>query len=215
MAVWVVRAGRMGEWEEFDLENNIVTINWEEIPDLNHVSNREDVVALYRERYPGKTDNSVRNSVGQIWAFCSKIQIADLVVLPLKARSAIAIGKITGPYQYRSDFPLEVRHARSVEWLNKSIPRAAFDQDILYSFGSFMTVCQIQRNHAEERIRAVLAGKTVTTMHSAGNLESEILADIGAPLDIEQYGRDQVQEYLGQKFRGHDLSRLVAKLLEV
>ena len=34
----------------------------------------------------------------------------------------------------------------------RPIPRSRFDQDLLFSFGAAMTVCQIKRNNAEERI---------------------------------------------------------------
>jgi len=44
-------------------------------------------------------------------------------------------------------------HYRDVEWFALDIPRDRFDQDILYSFGAFMTVCAIHRNNAEERIK--------------------------------------------------------------
>lgn len=35
------------------------------------------------------------------------------------------------------------------------IPRDVFEQDILYSFGAFMTVCKIHKNNAEARIKAL------------------------------------------------------------
>ena len=46
-------------------------------------------------------------------------------------------------------------HYRAVNWFATDIPRSNFDQDILYSFGAFLTICRISRNNAEERIRAM------------------------------------------------------------
>ncbi|MDQ2900524.1 MAG: hypothetical protein M3Y07_12115 [Acidobacteriota bacterium] len=98
---------------------------------------------------------------GPAWAFRERIQKDDLVVLPLKRRSAIAIGRVTGGYTYlpggTDDF-----HTGPVKWLKTDIPRSAFDQDLLYSLGAFMTVCQISRNNAETRIKAILEGKKWT-----------------------------------------------------
>jgi restriction system protein len=34
-ALWVVRAGKEGEQERAALENNLVTIGWNEFPDLS------------------------------------------------------------------------------------------------------------------------------------------------------------------------------------
>jgi hypothetical protein len=101
-----------------------------------------------------------RTHVGQLWAFRGRVEDGDLVVLPLKTQSAIAIGKATGPYEYRTDLGDSIRHARPVEWLVTDLPRTTFDQDLLYSLGAFMTVCQISRHNAAERIKAVLAGQS-------------------------------------------------------
>ena len=49
-----------------------------------------------------------------------------------------------------------MRHQRSVEWISDGIPRDVIDQDLLYSLGAFLTVCQISRNDAERRIKALL-----------------------------------------------------------
>ena len=46
-----------------------------------------------------------------------------------------------------------------MKWIKTDIPRARFDQDLLYTFGAFLTVCQIKRHNAEERIKAMLGGQ--------------------------------------------------------
>ena len=61
-------------------------------------------------------------------------------MLPLKTQSAIAIGKSIRDYEYRTDMGDDIRHIRHK--LNKDIPRTNFDQDLLYSFDAFMTVCK-------------------------------------------------------------------------
>jgi restriction system protein len=158
MAVWLVRAGRRGEQEQAALDNGVVTIHWNELPDLDTVPDREELANLYRQSNPTASPAKVANPVGQVWAFKARMQEGDLAVLPLHIQSAIAIGKITGPYQYRTDPGSEVLHTRPIEWIRTDLPRTAFDQDILHSFGALMTVCKIRRNNAEQRIRAVLAG---------------------------------------------------------
>ena len=86
------------------------------------------------------------------------MQEGNLVVLPRKRTSQIAIGRVTGPYRY-AEVHTALRHTRSVEWVRPDIPRATFEQDLLYSFGAFMTVCNISRNDAGWRVAAVLAGQ--------------------------------------------------------
>lgn len=156
MSVWLVRAGRNGEQQEDALERGIVAIGWNELSDLSGVTSREQLRNIFESTYLNATTNETSNKVGQIWAFINRIQKGGLVILPLKYRSAIAIGRVISDYQYRIDIADNIRHTRDVQWIQTDIPRTAFDQDILYSLGAFMTVCQIKRNNAETRIKKVL-----------------------------------------------------------
>jgi restriction system protein len=109
---------------------------------------------LYLQKHPNASKATVRNVAGQIWRFVHDIQKGDLIALPLKKQKAIAMGQIEGDYEYRPN-ETGLRHIRRVSWV-KTIPRSRFDQDLLYSLGSFMTVCQISRNDAENRILKLL-----------------------------------------------------------
>jgi restriction system protein len=91
---------RRGEQEQVALDKGLVTIAWNELPDLSSTTTREALADLYRQHNPDASPNKAANHVGQVWAFRERIKRGDLVVLPLHIQSAIAIGKITGPYQY-------------------------------------------------------------------------------------------------------------------
>ena len=211
MSVWLVRAGKTGENEQTALEKGIVTIGWNELGDLSGILDRQAMADLYRQSNPEASTAKVSNALDQLWAFSNRMQKDDLVVLPLKTQAAIAIGKVTGPYQYQTELGEAVRHVRPVKWLRKDLPRTAFDQDLLYSFGAFMTVCQISRNDAEKRIRDVLGGKADPGVSSEDGPEP---ADDGnQPLDIEQAARDQMLDYIQRKFAGHKLAALVDAVL--
>lgn len=208
MALWMVRAGRQGEREDLCLEHNVAVMGWEELPDLSGVTEREELARVLRETYPDEKPKTVSNWESQFWPFLRKMEEGDLVALPLKGRSAIVIGKVTGPYTYRPDFPIDARHTRPVKW-EREFPRSAFDQDLLYSFGAFLTVCSIHRNNAEERVRAKLEGRPPPPTPPPGGDGP----DVDGPLDLEEYARDQIRQYIGQKFRGHGLAGLVAAVL--
>ncbi len=211
MAVWLVRAGRRGEQEQIAPDNNLVTIAWNELPDLSDIQSREALADLYRQIFPDASPNRVAHHVGQVWALRARMEAGDLAVLPLHIQSAIAIGRIKGPYQYRTDLGDDVHHTRPVEWSVTDLPRTTFDQDLLYSFGAFMTVCQISRNNAEERIKAVLAGKPSPPLVPTGTEEA---GEGEEPPDIEQAARDQVLNHIQRKFAGHRLAELVDAVLQ-
>ncbi len=210
MAVWLVRAGKYGDAEQVAIDKGIVTIGWNELPDLSSISDREALAALYRRLHPDASGGKVGNHVGQVWAFCNRIQKGDLAVLPLKSRSAIAIGKVVGSYQYTNELGAGIRHVRKVEWLRTDLPRTTFDQDILYSLGAFMTVCKIERNNAEERIREILSGRQPPT---DAEIPGDELED-AQTLDIEQAAGDQILEFIQRHFTGHKLATLVDAVLK-
>jgi restriction system protein len=211
MAVWLVRAGRRGEQEQIALDNGLVTIGWNEFPDLSGIENREAMAAFYREKNPDDSPSKAAMQVGQVWAFRERMKKGDLAVLPLHIQSAIAIGTIVGPYQYRSDLGSDVHHTRPVEWLQTDIPPTTFDPDILQSFRALMTVCQIKRNNAEERIKAILAGKP-SPPPKLGEVEED--EDGEETFDIEQAARDQLLKYIQRKYVGHRLADLVDAVLQ-
>jgi restriction system protein len=169
---------------------------------------------LHRPHCDGDEPAAVANQVGQIWAFRERIQPGDLIALPLKTRAAIAIGRIKGPYQYRLDLPGDTRHVRAADWLRMDIPRSAFAQDLLFSLGAFMTVCRIQRNNAEERIKAVLDGHARPNAAREPDVQEKVEAEVVAPVDLEEYAHDLIRDFIGQKFKGHNLERLVAAVLK-
>jgi restriction system protein len=205
MPVWLVRAGKNGEREDTALERNMCVIDWGELPDLSKISTREQLETLCKQHYPDSSQKQISHSVGQLWAFSNSIKENDLVVLPLKKRLAFAIGKVVGPYKYRSDMPEDARHTHAVEWIRTDIPRDAVDQDLRYTLGAFMTVCQVSRNDAENRIHALLGWKPGKKPETPP-VQEEVL-------DIEQYAQDQLKECISRKFRGHDLARLINEIL--
>jgi len=210
MTLWMVRAGKNGEREELSLEQNISVIGWEEVPDLSSIRSRDELPSLLSKIYPNEKINTVRNWERQIWPFILEMSPGDLVALPLKRRPAIAIGEVTGEYRYRPDLPPDARHTRAVKWIGE-FSRSLFDQDLLYSLGAFMTVCRIQRNRAEDRVRSIVFGEPIDI---ASLPPSEVVADDEiAYTDIEELTRDEIRDYISKKFRGHELTRLVGAIL--
>ena len=212
MTVWVVRAGRHGENEIYAIDHAVVTIGWEGLGDLSDLNNRDALQALVDQTYPDQKRTTTQIWTGEVWALRMRMQLGDLVVLPLKTRSALAVARITGEYKFVPDGPFDGKHQRSVQWIRTDLPRAEVDQDILYSLGSTLAVFQISRGNAEERIIALMEGRPPrdTAMVPAN---SQVPNQDEAPADLEQLSNDQVMSHIRRKFRGHDLARLVEGIL--
>jgi restriction system protein len=178
---------------------------------LTAITSRDSLLELYRKTWPDSSEKRLLNQASQVWRFKDSIALDDLVMLPLKTRPQVAVGRVKGPYAYRPDLAdRDACHTRSVEWI-KEIPRGAFAQDLLYTLGAFMTVFQVSRNNAEERIRAMLSGTTPST--PAFEIEDTGETGAEAPFDLEAFSTDIIQQRVIQRFKGHGMANLVAALL--
>ncbi len=218
MAVWLVRAGSAGEFEDKFISERRVYVTWDGLNvDLSTLKNREQVQAELSLRYPESKPKTLQNWSSQIWPFAQRMQAGDLIVLPLKTQPVVYIGKLVEGYQFSSAGPDPFFHWRAVEWIGEAIPRSNFSQDLLYSFGAFMTICRIQRNNAEERIRS-MAGhnwqpETLQQLVCDTATASDEVAVEEAETDLERTGKDHIVRLIERRFKGHRLTTLVAAIL--
>ena len=217
--VWLIRAGRSGERDNFAIENGLAGGGFQEVPDLTASATREDIKALVRKAYPDASVAKVPNYAGQLWALRSRVNVGNIVVLPLKTTSSIALGLVTGGYHYRSDEDAAKRHCVSVDWQQIDVPRTAIRQDLLYSLGSAMTICQITRNDGAWRLMQVLEtgsdpGARIEALEAVEVGNTDTTDSSESTFDLERVSRDQIQGFIAQKFAGHGLSRVVAAVLE-
>ena len=217
MAIWLIRAGAHGAYEQKFIQENRVYVTWDNLNiDLSKLPNRSDLTETMTKLYTEVKPKAIQNWVSQVWPFCHEIDKGDLVVLPLKSQPAIQIGEVTGDYQFEPLGPSPFYHWRSVKWIGEAVPRTNFGKDLLYSFGAFMTICRIQRNNAEQRITKMrnngwkpenMAMSTKLSTKSASGLDNE-------NVDLEELARDQISQLVSAKFKGHGLTRLVEAILK-
>jgi restriction system protein len=211
MAVWLVRAGPDGEYEPKYIDESRIYVTWSHLDvDLSKLRDRDELTKEMRRRYPDAKPKAIANWVSQVWPFAHEMKKGDLVVLPLKTQRAIQIGEIAGDYHFEPAGPDPFFHWRAVKWVGEAIPRDRFGQDLLYSFGAFMTICRIRRNNAEARLAAMRAAgwraESVASMVSGVEAEEE-------STDLEEAARDQIARLIGMRFKGHGLTRLVEGIL--
>lgn len=217
--LWIVRAGKHGERELAAIEQSRLLPGFIEVGDLSEKATREVIAASLREVLPDVSDNGIRNFAAQLNQFVNKIEVGDLVVMPRKVTNGVAICRVAGEYAFDGD--ASYRHYRPVEWLSEATPRDAFKQDLRHSFGAFMTICEIKRNKALERVQAVLAtGQDPGALLGKQGIaitaqpEDDVDADEFAT-DIEDIANQQIISLIKSEFAGHGLANLVAELLEV
>ncbi len=218
MALWLVRAGRLGEHEERFFTSNRIFLTWEGLEgrDLSGAKDFDGVKAILRTAFPDVSARALGNWTGQVWAFAVVMKAGDWVAVPRKATPTIAFGEVDGPYHYDPFGDHLYRHSRTVKWLNQGIPRSTLDLDLMYSFGSLLTICQIQRNDAEKRIRALgkVGWKSAAPAGRPAHSGNGVTEPEDAPVDLERLARDQIASLIIQKYKGHGLARLVEAVLQ-
>ena len=216
MALWLVRAGSHGEYEKKFLSEGRIYLTWEGLSyDLGELKGRGELRALLQKVYPDASKGQIANYGGQIWAFARAIEVGDWIVLPSKSKPAIHVAEVLGAYVFLTGAEDPFHHYREVRWIAEDIPRTNFDQDLLYSFGAFMTVCQISRNEAEKRVRAMgasgwTAAPAISRVAKSGD---EASASSEGLEDLAQAARDQIAKLIIARYKGHGLARLVDSVL--
>lgn len=226
MRAWVVRAGKHGERDSWAVQSGYSGGGWAEIPDMTACTTRDEVIQLAVDTYKGRTDAAVANSAGQLWALRDRIEVGDLMVLPLKTTRQIALGWVTGPYEYRTteEDPAK-RHVIPVDWKRTDLPRSVVKQDLLFTLGSAMSVFSPSKNNAVARLESLLKngtdpGQAVTLgpmKQSKPGTPVDQTEDVDEPElspDIEEAARDQITSKIEEEFCGHGLTTLVTALLE-
>jgi restriction system protein len=218
MALWLVRAGRAGEYESKFLEEGKIYLTWESLSeDLSKFKEKRNLYDFLLTKYSEEKPAAVRNWTSQIWPIAKDMKKGDWVVLPSKKKSAIHFAEIIGDYVNLSDGPDPFFHYREVKWFATNIPRSNFEQDILYSLGAFMTICRITRNDAEKRIKEMANNNwKVPSVSSQVPLKKEEIKEeeIITLTDLEQFAKDQIAKFIIRKFKGHGMAELIEAILK-
>jgi restriction system protein len=216
MAIWLVRAGSHGEFEQKFIQEKRVYVTWDGLDvDLSKLSDRHALEGAMSKRYPDTKPKAILNWVSQVWPFAHGMAKGDWVIMPLKTQPAIQIGEITGDYHYEAAGPDPYFHWRPVKWIADAVPRTNFGQDLLYSFGAFMTICRVQRNNAETRLEAMQKNNWMPeTISDVIDLEEESSDESAEGFNLEDLANDQIDKLIAARFKGHDLTTLVEAILK-
>ncbi|QPN59741.1 restriction endonuclease [Synechococcus sp. CBW1002] len=224
MTLLLIRAGSRGEQEHKFLDEDRVYVTWDGLDvDLEDLPDRKALILALEERFPEEKAKALLNFSSQVWPFVKEMAIGDWVVMPSKLQSGLYFGEFTGDCRIEATGPNSYYHWREINWFSGLIPRTVSPQGMLYSFGAFMTICRIQRNDAEARVKAMPARhwKAEGVKDSAprtlagpqGSAGSEEAAD-AANVNLEELAADRIERLIGARFKGHELALMVEAILQ-
>lgn len=212
MALWLMRAGKNGEYEQKFIDNHRFYITWDGLNlNLKTFANKEKLQQELSVIYPDEKTKTLQQWASQLWRAANEINIGDWIVLPSKTKSSIYVGEVISQYQYDSSAEDPYFHYIDVKWIGENIPRQNFDQDLLFSFGAFTTICQISRNDAEQRLKNMKNNHWHSSNAFIMNMSSE---DEPQESNVEELAHDQIIRLIDTKFQGHNFARLVNEILK-
>lgn len=206
MAVWLCRAGRMGEHEARFFEDKRVYFTFEEIDrSLSSFPSKRDLQQYFVSVRPAMSEGAARVFASQGFAFCFEMQQGDWIVTPSKTVPGLLhFAKITGDYTYCEDAEETYRHYRSVSWFAE-MNRSQFEQDIQYSLGALMTICKLKQG---ERIMNIVSKCSAEpTGGNAGYTPPPVQ-------DLEGASIDEISDFIIRNYKGHGLARVVEAILK-
>ena len=214
MTVWLIRAGKDGEDEAKFLSDGKAYLTWSEVnAELSSIADRQTFTTKLQDFYPDRGVRTVRNWASQIWPFVFEMKIGDTVITPLKRQAGIMVGTITGDYKYEGAKNAPYFHSRAIEWRREPIPRSNFSQDLLYTFGAYLTICRIQRNDAEARLGNMARNNWTTETPHSTLITTATDQDDQLTTDLQVLADDQVARFIQARFSGHAMERLVEGIL--
>lgn len=212
--LWLVRLGRHGEQEAHGLETGELVLGFR-YGVLTGAKDRDAILRVIQAALPDANPKRQLHFAAQLNQFCNTMQIGDLAVVPLKTESKIAIGEIVSECAMTAGgHPM-----RRVRWLRPDVSRDAFRQDLLYSFGAFMTVCEITRNDALARVEAVARSGRDPGYEASAVARPAAVPTNDAPSaeeadkELDKLARDQIERRITSTFAGHEFSELIGAIL--
>lgn len=216
MSMWLNRAGSKGEYESKFLDSKRIYLTFDNVDrDLREIRDKKEMYKWFEDKFEVRRGSAIQYS-SQIRRFLFYMKIGDIVVLPSKRNSTIHFGTIKSDCQYDGSEKDIYKHYREVDWFSIDVPRSKFDQDLLYSFGAFSTICEIKRNDAESRIRKMVKNKwnKVTIISQNPEKDNNDSQNDENTIDLEQYSLDIIAKYIERRLKGYAMQDLIAAILK-
>jgi predicted Mrr-cat superfamily restriction endonuclease len=125
MSVWIVQQPLIEPDEEPHIGGSgYVFLHYDDIPDLTHITSPAQARHMLRVLYPGEPPESISRRLEKFWHTHAGMQPEDIVVVPLHATGKLALGRVSGPYEYRTGFDIGDMHMLPVAWLHDSVSMA-------------------------------------------------------------------------------------------
>lgn len=152
--MWMVRAGRGGEFVDRFLEQGVVSFATIE-GEVPTTITKDELLSRFATAYPEAGEASRASWASQLLRFVVELQVGDDVVCYDRESRRYVLGKITSPYEYRPNDPSTSStspHIRRVSW-SRETSRDVLGTETRNTLGAIQTVFRIHEEAAEELLK--------------------------------------------------------------
>ena len=129
--VWVIRAGKEGEYEERFLSTGSPDLGGDYLGDLRDYATRQEIAETIG-RGEELSEKEVKSEAKRLWRLRSDVCEGDIVALPRKKPKPqeIALGVVASEYRYQADAAEGTRHSMPVDWKHRNLLPPNIQQDL-------------------------------------------------------------------------------------
>src|SRR6476620_6153643 len=110
---WLVRCGDGARDIDEAVNRGIVTVDFPEAADVTGLPVEEIATQLASS----KTRTAISRLAEMLYAFANEIEEGDAIICSDRARRQVVIGRITGPYEWVEETPVnQQHHTRKITW---------------------------------------------------------------------------------------------------
>jgi len=149
--IWMVRAGSGSYLIDEFLNNNLISIGWNDIGRIKKNSSYLELRKKFEDVYPEDSDGRVNQCMGQIWRFYNEFSVGDKVVTYDSSTREYYLGEIISDYKFNDKY--EHRHYREVKWQEAPTERDVLQADTKNRLGSILTIFNLSEEIWEDLLK--------------------------------------------------------------
>ncbi len=148
--VFRMRLGQNGYYEDRAISEGVLILGWTH-EDVSNFT-LDEIKSAIRKEHPNENPNTVDSWAGMTWKFAKEVLVGDFVIVDLKTRQRVAIGKITGPYTKGAID----EHLMPVKWLRQDVDKSNLGKDVQGTLGTQQTISGVGFADAVVRVEHIV-----------------------------------------------------------
>ena len=142
--------GSSGYYEDRAIDEGVLILGWTH-EDVSNFT-RDEIKSVIQKEHPNVKPNTVNTWTRMTHKFVKEVEINDFVIVDLKTRQCVAVGKITGPYIKGDDD----EHLRPIKWLRLDIDKSDLGEDVQGTLRSQQTISGVRFDDAVARVEHIV-----------------------------------------------------------